>query len=200
MSKIVERDIEAAIKILYGNDLFFEDAECYNRIYPWTNEQIEKYYNYYSLSDKKVLCVTSSGDHLLWAVYGGSRKIQCFDKNGLSKYYSALKVASIKAFDENRFYKLFREQSISKKLNINDIKSFLTEDEALFWSELVSCKKFKNNYRLFRTDGGIITNLPPYNHLKSSLLNADIKYIDCDILDLSKLDIDKYDIIFYQIY
>lgn len=51
-----------------------------DNIFPWTNEALREYYEK-DLSDKKVLTVTSSGDHILHAALGGAKQITGFDIN-----------------------------------------------------------------------------------------------------------------------
>ena len=147
MSKLeLDKDIKMALKILYNEPLTIEEMNFYNKIYPWSNENINAYYNYYDLTNKNALCITSSGDHLLYAIAAGAKDIDAFDMNRLSKYYSALKIALILAYDEKNFFKHFTNKHnhfISNKINLNNIKYFLCEDYFIFWEELLNTKAFK---------------------------------------------------------
>ena len=48
----LEKDIEVALKLLYKEQLTEEEWNHYNRIYPWSNEDIYNYYNYEDLTNK----------------------------------------------------------------------------------------------------------------------------------------------------
>ena len=69
-------------------------------IYPFTNENLFEYYNK-NLENKRVISVTSSGDHILHAALGGAKEIIGFDINRFCKYYCALKIALIKTYNIN---------------------------------------------------------------------------------------------------
>lgn len=58
---------------------------CTESSYLWTNENMYLYDNE-DLKDKKVLTVTSSGDHALNAILNGAKNIDSFDINLYSKY------------------------------------------------------------------------------------------------------------------
>ena len=67
MELTLEKDIEVATKLLRGKPLEYDERNNYGQLYPWTNENIKSYYNYKDLTDKTALCITSSGDHILYA-------------------------------------------------------------------------------------------------------------------------------------
>ena len=84
----LESDITIAKKLLYRQPLDMEERMHYGQIYPFSNEDIGCYYDYYDLKDKKALCITSSGDHIIYASQGGATEIDAFDRNRLCKYYA----------------------------------------------------------------------------------------------------------------
>lgn len=169
------------------------------RIYPWSNEHIEKYYNYYDLQGKKVLCPIGSGDHTLYAITGGASKIDCVDINPLAKYYQALKLALINKYNESDFWKHYSNecfQTLSTKINLNDIKDFLDDDSFIFWEQLINHPGFEQNKYLFRFDGEPFPIISEYKNIKDNINNTEITFYDDDISFFIK-DIDiKYDAIF----
>lgn len=199
---MLEKDIEIAIKILYNQSLTQEEREIYGKIYPWSNEALSCYYNYYDLTNKSAFCITSSGDHILYAVDANAKEIDATDLNRLSKYFAALKIACILAYDKNQFDKIFISKTnriINKKVEIGDLKDYLSDDFFTFWKELKSTKKFKNNINLFRNDGFPRKFNLDYNHLKSKLSNVQINYYDYTAKDFALLknsENKKYDAIF----
>lgn len=195
----LDRDISVALKFLYKVPLTDEEKCIYDRIYPWSNEPIFRYYDRYDLEDKKTLCITSSMDHALYAASAGAKEIDCIDRNKLCKYYGALKTALIKAYDEENFFEHFSHKGrriLTKKLNITAISPFLSDDEYTFWNELMSAKAFKFNKRLFRNDGSPLRFLLDYETLRQQLQTIKINYFDADIINLKNITDDKYDAIF----
>ena len=57
MKPNLETDINIAIKILYGHPLNSEEKMYYGKIYPFSNESINCYYDYYDLKNKNALCI-----------------------------------------------------------------------------------------------------------------------------------------------
>lgn len=199
INKELERDINTALKFLYKVPLTDEEKTIYDRIYPWSNEPIFRYYDRYDLEDKKTLCITSSMDHALYATNAGAKDIDCIDRNRLCKYYAALKIALIKAYNEENFFEHFSPKGrriLTKKLNITAVSPFLSDDEYTFWNELMNAKAFKFNKRLFRDDGFPLRFLLDYEALRQQLRDIKINYFDADIRNLKNITEDKYDAIF----
>lgn len=201
MKPNLEMDINVAIKLLYGQQLNSQEKMYYGKIYPFSNESINCYYDYYALNNKNALCITSSGDHILYAAANGAKEIDAFDKNRLCKYYSALKIAIILAYTEKEFYKIFCQKCnrlLSHKIDIECIKNFISKDCYIFWKELIKEKGFKNNNIMFRKDGlwGSQRISLDYNLLKKALSNSKINYYDMDAKDFKNYTEKKYDAIF----
>lgn len=195
----LEKDISVALKILYQESLTEQEQLVYAKLYPWSNENIASYYHYYDLTDKKALCVTGSGDHLLYAASAGATEIDAFDKNRLCKYYSALKIALILSHNEEDFDKHFiykRNCVLSKKLDLKHLYSFLPEDYSIFWQELSKTKAFKRNKILFRFDGLPSKFNLDYKKLQKLLSNTKINYYDMDANEFTTYTHNKYDAIF----
>ena len=190
----LQRDIETAFSLL-------NTKECVDtyKLYPWSNERIFKYYDYYDLTNKKALCITGSGDHALYAIAAGAKEIDCVDRNFLCKYYQALKIALILTYEEKHFFELFKNKGkilLVNKNNLKDIKEFMDDEMFIFWNELINSRIFKKNKRLFRTDGFPTKFKLDYEDLKNKLSTAKIKYYDSDIKEFIWDKEDEYDAIF----
>lgn len=189
------------MKILHNQPLNEEEKQYYGRIYPFSNESIRSYYKYYDLKGKNALCITSSGDHIIYASLNGAQEIDAFDKNRLCKYYSALKIATILAYNEKEFYNIFCQKNkrlLSRKIDIEHIKDFISEECYIFWEQITKEKVFRNNDTLFRKDG-LWGNKRPnldYNSLKVALSNSKINYYDMSAKEFSTYTNKKYDAIF----
>ena len=77
--------------------------ERFNSIYPFTTENIAGYMKGLDLVNKRVICVTGSGDHVLNIVLLGCKNILTFDVNPLTKYYMDLKLSAIKYLSYKEF-------------------------------------------------------------------------------------------------
>ena len=90
---------------------FSSKKDLYNNyfcwIYPFTNENIKGYYELFDFEDKDILCVTSSGDHVINSIFKGAKNIDAFDQNILSKYYTELKIGAIKTLSLEEFINFF---------------------------------------------------------------------------------------------
>lgn len=192
ISEELQKDIDLGIRQIKG-------IKSIGPIYPWSNEGIDKYYDYYNLTEKRVLCITGSGDHAIYAASAGASVIDCVDINPLSKYYQELKLSLIKKYDENNFWKQIsnnRLQVLNPNIDINSLKSFMDNNSFIFWFLLIREKEFKNNQRLFRFDGRPSPININYKKTRKNLSKTTITYYDDDIKYFIQ-DVDfKYDAIF----
>lgn len=200
----VMKDFNNIVKLKEWNwDILFTD---YERIYPWTNENLRKFFDDFSLLNKKILTVTSSGDHFLNLVLAGASDITCFDINRLTKYYQELKIAYIKLFDYEEFKNILYS-NLSKDVLLRYFKgnkalflNILNKEVYDFWkltlsnyeadgimSYDVADSSFENNEYF---------NEEKYNKLKKNLENIKPIYIDADIADLNLILKEQYDYIF----
>lgn len=74
-----------------NKDLSF--SEC-SKVFLRANENLKNYIE--RLKGKRVLCVSSSGDHLLNSLYAGANEIDTFDINIFSPLYQELSIYAIK--------------------------------------------------------------------------------------------------------
>lgn len=216
----VEKDIDLLKSyILNGekqsidkNDITSFDSA--DKIYACTNEDLFLYPN---KKEKRVLSVTSSGDHILNAVLNGAKEVIGFDINRFCKYYSALKIAMIKKYEFNEYFskldftKIFDdcyylEDDKIFEVILKDVLPYLSTDERLFWGAFNTLIK-KGNFK-----GGLfdaysicldICNLPwivkdKYDELKYYLLKdtCKIRYVDSNINNLNNKVKGRFDSIY----
>jgi len=182
-------------------------------LYPFTNENINGYYSQIDFKDKKILTVTSSGDHALNAFVNGAKNVTTFDSNPLAKYYSELKVAGIKTLDLEEFLlffynkNLFREQEhyLNKKVYKNYLREVLDDDNKNFWDYVFNFYDYKELYKssLFSYDflskkglfeANKYLDSKDYILLRKILENKKIDYYDYNINNLNKIN-NKFDLI-----
>ncbi len=193
-------------------------------IYPYTNELISLYYAK-NLEDKKVLSVTSSGDHILHAVLGGCTNITAFDINRFCKYFSALKIAMIRRYNYTKFMEKFKYltnllgNQYFYQINfytktkgllkiLTEVSPYLSNEELFFWFNYVKlgarsirkhewCEQLSSNeYTYSFVENNAWTREEEFWRLKSNLANCTISYIDSDISSLYKKNSEKFDVIY----
>ncbi len=196
--------------------------KCAHEVYPYTNEPLRVYYDK-NLKDKRVLCVTSSGDHAITAALAGSKDITCFDINRFCKYYTALKIAMIRKYNYDEYLNKMEElifwlakddwNSNTKMLNnfilmLNDLEEYLSDDEKAFFNKFIDISKESNFIKKFlvmlyldQEPNEMIKNnayLIPENYdiLKKELSFCSIKYVDSNINKLKSKKLGKFDVIY----
>lgn len=171
--------------------------ERFNSIYPFTSENIAGYMKNLNLTNKKVLTVTGSTDHILNAVLQGATDITSFDINPLTKPYMDLKISAVKNLSYEEFIQFLLFES-KMNLDYNLISSLdMFNESKNFWLEQLS--KFNNNgnelrnsplfnTKYFNPYSKLWQNLylekSKYNLLKQQLKNVDIIFINASLKDL----------------
>ena len=104
-------------------------------IYPFTSENIAGYMEDLDLTDKKIITVTASSDHILNAIAQGALDITTFDINPETRFYMELKLAGVKRLEYEDFLKIFLLDN-SMSLNKEIIMSLITSrDCQYYWEE-----------------------------------------------------------------
>ena len=95
-------------------------------IYPFTSENIAGYMEDLDLTDKKIITVTASSDHILNAIAQGATDITTFDINPETRYYMELKLEGVQQLEYEDFLKLFlfdNPMSLNKEIIMSLITS-----------------------------------------------------------------------------
>ena len=82
----VMKDIEKAKEVSNGSNIY-----GYKRIYPNTNEDLDKLFKNVKIKDKDVFSVLSSGDQVFTCFYNDAKSVDSFDINKLTIYYYYLR-------------------------------------------------------------------------------------------------------------
>ena len=146
--------------------------ERFNSIYPFTSENIAGYMKNLNLTNKKVLTVTGSTDHILNAVLQGATDITSFDINPLTKPYMDLKISAVKNLSYEEFIQfLLFESKMNLDYNGNELRN----------SPLFNTKYFNPYSKLWQN---LYLEKSKYNLLKQQLKNVDITFINASLKDL----------------
>ena len=180
--------------------------ERFNKIYPFTTENIAGYMNELDLTNKKIITVTGSSDHILNAILKGCMDITTFDINPLAKYYMDLKISAIKYLSFHEFLDFLLYESnktlsyeIITKLDMNkDSKEFWLKELEKNNNDGIKLKENLFDLKYFdyqnKINNNIYLNEKNYVIIKSRLQHVKINFINTNIKDLV---IDKkYDYMF----
>ena len=225
-------DIVLLNNFLSKNNIDIEsNPELYSKITPFskmcpvyssTNENIKLYYEH-NLKNKRVLSITSGGDHIMHAVLAGATDITAYDINHLCKYFVSLKIAMIKTYNKEDYIKhmnLFLSSVYGIKVTcyqsyhddmkiviineINCVRDKLTKEEQIFWDGFISYIKNRSvesnmfcEYDLSgREEYNAYFENNNYDILKENLERVTINYVDSDIIDLPDLNLGKFDLMY----
>lgn len=166
-------DLEKAKKLVDG---MMADSS-FERIYPFTTENISGYIDFFDLKESSLLTVGSSCDQAINAFLSGCMDVSILDTNDFLKYYYFLKLACINCFTREEFFnylkycdhpKVFKTNynsfnvdmfnRIKGELRILDFKSYM------FWDKLYSnYDSHEIRINLFQSDEPRTDELEYYN-------------------------------------
>lgn len=193
------RELDELKKIIndrkfFGDNTFYQ----YGRTYHHTNENLREYMP--NLHNKKVLTVSSSGDHLLNALASGAIHIDTFDLNSFSPLIQSLKLYAIRYLDANDSYEFLNtfDRNIYYKFN-----SFLPSNEKKFFDFFFKYPdfdelafKFFYHQNIDNIQNNKYFDISILKYIRANIkklinnhLNINIYYLPCYIKD-------KYDAIF----
>lgn len=206
---MLKDDIITAQKIVsssYSNIKFNTPYHEHSFIYKTTNEYVVAYQKLLN-KKKTIMGVTASGDQVLNSVLAGIYDIDCYDISVFPKYFLELKIAAIKALNEDEFIKYFFKSKYYSEFD-NDIydkvRKFLSPWAMNFWDSLYN---FFDGYEIYNST---LFSSEPYNlqhqkernpylnnydDLKNRIENVNVNYHEGNVCNiLNKLE-KKYDFI-----
>ncbi len=179
----------------------------FSSIYPFTTENIAGYMNELDFTNKKIITVTGSSDHIINAILKGCTDITTFDINPLTEYYLHLKLSAIKKLEYKEFLDFIlydTEKTLSyeiiKELDMNDnIKEFWLKELSKNDNNGLNLKHSNLfNLKYFDIQNKINCNLY-LNKENYAIIKKRIRYVKIEFINtnLKKLKIDKeYDYMF----
>lgn len=216
----VDEKVGLALKTINGSQILSENA-LFQKIYPFTTENINGYLEKVNFNGNSILTVGSSGDQVLSTVLYGCKKAQVVDICPFSKEYFYLKMAAILTLDREEFLEFFSikdylgKQAINKNVfNINvyrKIRDAIVDDETReFWNYLF--KKYSGlllRERLFNVNDDSSKNFvkkannylisdEEYNKLKTMVSDLVISFVIGNIFDIDLPEDQKFDHILFS--
>ncbi len=183
-----------------------------SKVYPFTTENLAGYMKNLNLENKKVLSITSSGDHILNSFYYGANRVVGFDINSLATLFAELKFTALRRLDFEGFKKYFLIEN-NQSMDFGTYKVLrrdLSESCLSFFDNIYEDYGFKGldlrkgklfNKRFDLDDLRIRTNpylFSRYNFekTKSNIQDKNIPLINSNIRALSPRLEDNFDAIF----
>ena len=193
-----------------------------SQIYSFTTENIAGYYKYLDFSNKNVLTVSASGDHIINAFYKGAQQVCGFDINYLSLLYTELKLVALLNLEYKEFLQFFmindkndlnkNKNAFDYKLYKNKIRKELSKNTSENWDllyqdfnnngfELRNSYIFNNKYdnnNIKLKSNLYLKSEADYNIAKKNIIEKEIKLLKSDYRNINCKELpssEKYDII-----
>lgn len=214
---LLGQQIDIDRKLLKSDEYLKSNHGAFDRIYPFSNENLKGCFSHFDLQEKDCLTVLGSSDQALDLYLKGASSVTTFDMNPLTPYYYDLRVAALSNLTEQEYLDFFSCQnedgfyldniSFSKQV-FNHLKQFLTNKESyIFWNALfqeynpldirMGGKLFC--YQIHDTvlkDTISYLQIENYKLLQNISPNIKIEHINCDIHLLPTEINKKYDFIY----
>lgn len=187
----------------------------YGPIYLFTTENIRELLKSIDVSGKKVLTVSSNGDHIFNMLLSGASSIDSFDVNYLAKYYFYFKEAAVRTLSYKEFLKFFFNNfSFNSKVFDNEVffykilPNIRDEESARFWEylfnrygsrKLYNSNLFYNSYdkNTYIACNDYLRDEANYNALQQKLNNYKYTFYLMNIFKkITKLPKVKYGVIY----
>jgi len=221
MNTKTEKDLNKARKLIEDNKKFIPKFQKFDRIYPFTNENIKEIFSLFNFTNKNILSILGSSDQTLDICLQGAKNITTFDINPLSEYYFYLKkaalLANISLKDYIDFFKYYDNKTKTINKNTFNIKTFsrlaqyLPYEKYIFWAKLFneySPSEIRASNGLFSTFKdelekdilkqtiSYLNNENSFNELKEKIQNLNFTFVESDIKDIIDKTNSKYDFIY----
>lgn len=208
---IIEERVQYAKKII--NNRIYKEKN-FEKIYPFTTENLNGYMSKYDFNGKSVLTVGSSCDQIFNAYMMGAKRIVCFDINPLCEDYFNLKKSAFLSLNYEEFVMFFCNYIISyfkeNKYVFNEktfykVMTYLNDDSYYFWMSLFNTfDGLKIRKKLFSDDeeklkvlkrANFYMNRDNYYEMKNKVESLYPTFITCDLRNLSNIINEEFDYI-----
>ena len=109
-----------------------------SQIYSFTTENIAGYFEYLDFTNKNILTVAASGDHIINAFYKGAKQVYGFDINYLAWYHFILKYTAIKVLSYEEFMQMFVSDNLDNLSIYAKLRKYLPDEVKYFFDKLIS--------------------------------------------------------------
>lgn len=209
------------MKITYQNQNKIELEEMntkgfypISQMYSFTTENIAGYFPYLDFTNKNVLTVAASGDHIINAFYQGAKKVIAFDINKLALLFTELKLVALEQLSYEEFLEFFMIEEKEKEKNKKALdyviyqtrlRSQLLPDTAKNWDtiyknfgnngyELRNSNLFNNKYdnnKIKISSNLYLKSKFEYQKAKESIKQKQIQLLNCNYQDIGNSHLQK---------
>lgn len=115
------------------NDL---DNGTISKAYPFSNEDLKRFFSKRDLTGKSVLTVGSSGDQLLNCILAGASKVTVIDGNIYARPYIEYKLAAMQSMGYKEFKRAFFSREVFDWQTYQKISHLMSDEVKPFWDQL----------------------------------------------------------------
>ena len=126
----------------------------YNKVYDFTNENVNCLNNLYHFDNSKVLSVIGSGDQYFTSILNGAKKVDVFDINPTAYLYLILKFYAIRELTYEEFYDFLINKNFDNIFIYNKLESLLPLEVLKYYKylmenskKIIKRKKYKECFR-----------------------------------------------------
>lgn len=187
------------------------ETNQYNKVYDFTNENVNCLKILYNFDNSKVLSVIGSGDQYFTSILNGAKKVDLFDINPTSYLYLILKFYSIRELTYEEFYDFLVLKNFDNKYVYQKLCKVLPVEVFKYYKYIMMCNKNeifrkdgidmlsrKNQKYYFKNNKSVIPYFIEENYyiLKEKLKSLDLpNFFQVDLLNLKSVISENYDIL-----
>lgn len=135
------------------------------QMYSFTTENIAGYFPYLDFTDKTIVTVSASGDHIINAFYQGAKEVIGFDINYLSLIYTELKLVALEQLSYEEFLAFFMKNDIEdKKQNKKALHYAVYKEKLRKYLTLKTAEDWDGIYHYFHQNGYGLRNSEFFNN------------------------------------
>ena len=172
------------------------------KVYGFTNENIDAFPEFFYFDNASVLTVLGSGDQYFSALLNGAKNVDVFDINYLAWYHFILKYTAIKVLFYEEFMQMFVSDNLDNLSIYAKLRKYLPDEVKYFFDKLISLGRTFSSIKIKNIifDNAKMNNIPYFNEntyykLQSILQSSNFPaFYNCNLLDILKFTKKSYDV------
>lgn len=176
------------------------------KVYGFTNENINVFPDFFNFDNARVLTILGSGDQYFEALLNGARDVEVFDINYLAWYHFLLKYTAIMVLSYEEFRQMFVIDNLDNLDIYNKIRPYLLDEVKYFFDKLITLGRKFSSIKIKNTifDNTKTNNVPylsaeTYYKLQGMLQNRSIPtFYNCNLLNIQDYTKKAYDVALFS--
>ena len=172
------------------------------KVYGFTNENIDAFPEFFNFDNASVLTVLGSGDQYFSSLLNGAKNVDVFDINYLAWYHFILKYTAIKVLSYEEFMQIFVSDNLDNLSIYAKLRKYLPDEVKYFFDKLISLGRTFSSIKIKNIifDNAKMNNIPYFNEntyykLQSILQSSNFPaFYNCNLLDILKFTKKSYDV------